>query len=270
MTEHEFLMNIAGEGQALGDLMLLQGTTAVPKDPWGGPTTISGDDSDNTLYGDEGSNNIYGYGGNDTIWASTGLDRIYGGDGNDYLSWREVGASDGYGNDYYGEDGNDTVVAGPGNDGLYGGAGNDSLSGSGGNDYCKGASGNDTLDGGNGDDNLMGDWGSDTIYGGFGNDTIVGGISRDILAGEFGADTYHWRRGDGNDIIYELIDGASDVLFFESGIKRKDVKVRMNPGVNVTYTIKGQNGGVITLRGGGDLLLKYADEAPVVASSGNY
>jgi len=84
-------------------------------------------------------------------------------------------------------------VATEGNDFLYGITGNDLLTGLGGNDELYAGDGNDTLDGGTGDDQLFGD-GGDNVY--------------------------LFKRGDGNDTIFDYQYGKNsfDTIRFDSSV----------------------------------------------------
>jgi trimeric autotransporter adhesin len=101
--------------------------------------------------------------------------------------------------------------------------GNDRLSGLGDhNDLWSGLNGQDTLYGGDGNDDLSGGAGNDYVRGGFGNDTLSGGPGNDMLSDESGDDFYVFRKGDGQDQIFDvgvmlaasspLVDPEHDVL----------------------------------------------------------
>ncbi len=75
---------------------------------------------------------------------------------------------------------------------------------------ANGTNAEDTLTGTGNADNLYGLAGNDTLQGGDGDDTLVGGAGIDYLRGGTtagptynGADTYIWRKGDGNDFIQD-------------------------------------------------------------------
>lgn len=86
---------------------------------------------------------------------------------------------------------------------IRGSSGNDNLAGTGENDYLVGGAGNDTLSGGNGNDILRGDVGNDSLSAGNGNDHLDGGTGNDSLTGGAGNDLYVYRKGDGNDTIFD-------------------------------------------------------------------
>ena len=164
------------------------------------PTTIYGEDGNDTIRGSAGADYIDAGPGNDAVEANDGNDYVLGGDGDDTLFGgggddRLVGG--GGKNVYYGEDGNDTLVGGTSAEVFYGGAGDDSILGGAGGDYIDGGTGNDTLFGGdgndvifgnNGNDYISGDAGNDSLHGGRGNDTVLGGNGNDTLYGDANAD----------------------------------------------------------------------------------
>jgi Ca2+-binding RTX toxin-like protein len=137
-----------------------------------------------------GNNSLIGDVGNDTMAGGAKHDILEGNAGNDVL----------YG-DYPDESvtlyGNDILTGGSGNDALYGGGGLDLLSGGQGNDYLAGGDGKDFLDGGTGDDVFFGGKGDDILYGNTANST--------------GNDTYLYRSGDGNDILFESASGDASI-----------------------------------------------------------
>jgi Ca2+-binding RTX toxin-like protein len=74
---------------------------------------------------------------------------------------------------------------------------------------------------------LSGLSGNDLITGDNGNDTLSGGSGDDVLDGGSGSDIYHFRFGDGRDIISEMDLSLSDVnvLRFGDGITTLDLSV---------------------------------------------
>ncbi|MBX8541538.1 calcium-binding protein [Pseudomonas cichorii] len=131
------------------------------------------------------------------------------------------------------------VQASEGADTLTGYATADSLSGLDGNDTLSGRAGDDVLDGGNGADTLYGEEGNDTLLGGAGNDSLNGGYGNDVLdggsgndtlEGGYGSDTYIFRKGSGQDTIYngvynETTVGKQDVIRLE-GLNLGDISLR--------------------------------------------
>ena len=113
---------------------------------------------------------------------------------------------------------------------MSGDEGNDNLKGYEGNDLLSGNEGEDYIFGGTQDDIITGDEGVDSLYGGEGSDLLgltdllkesfseldgksgnyYGGSGNDTLGGSSGKDTYYFRRGDGNDVIYTR--GGPDLL----------------------------------------------------------
>ncbi|MBN4177581.1 hypothetical protein GSU75_04864 [Pseudomonas savastanoi pv. phaseolicola] len=129
-----------------------------------------------------------------------------------------------------GTDGNDTITGYDTADTLSGLAGNDTLNGRNGNDLLDGGDGKDSLNGEAGDDFLLGGAGNDTLSGGEGNDTLDGGTGNDSLEGGIGSDTYIFRKGSGQDIVYNYAYNEStlnklDVVRLE-GLTAEDVSIR--------------------------------------------
>ena len=99
----------------------------------------------------------------------------------------------------------DDVLAGNGGDDLVNGnQGSDTINGNAGDDLLRGGQGNDTVRGGQGDDEVYGDRGSDDLWGDLGDDTLLGGEDDD---------TYHFRAGDGDDVIDDDL-GSIRVVFY--------------------------------------------------------
>ncbi|WP_163834049.1 calcium-binding protein [Spartinivicinus ruber] len=176
------------------------------------------------ISGGEGNDVLLGEQGDDIITGETGEDIIYGdrpstydelfesiprkafGDTNSQL------ATEYHGRDMlYGNDGDDIIVGNGNDDRLYGGADNDTLYGDAreeesavaGNDHLYGEFGNDLLHGGAGDDVLDGGEGDDQLYGDEGNDILSGGAGTDFLRGGEGDDIYHFKTGDGYDVVWD-------------------------------------------------------------------
>ncbi|KPW44116.1 Calcium binding hemolysin protein, partial [Pseudomonas syringae pv. berberidis] len=129
-----------------------------------------------------------------------------------------------------GTDGNDTITGYDTADTLLGLAGNDTLNGRNGNDLLDGGDGKDSLNGEAGDDSLLGGAGNDTLSGGEGNDTLDGGTGNDSLEGGKGSDTYIFRKGSGQDIVYNYAYNEStpnklDVVRLE-GLTAEEVSIR--------------------------------------------
>lgn len=109
------------------------------------------------------------------------------------------------GNDIFGGGGQDTLYGGKLNDWIEGGAERDILhAGGGNNNVLIGGTGNDDLHGAEGSDWLIGGDDQDEIWGSGGDDIIEGGAGNgDELHGGYGNDVYIFRRGSGEDIIYD-------------------------------------------------------------------
>ncbi|MBP5789605.1 MAG: hypothetical protein J6W29_05160 [Neisseriaceae bacterium] len=127
----------------------------------------------------------------------------------------------------------DLLIGNDNDNTIRGNAGDDEIYGMGGNDHLYGGIGNDTLNGGIGNDNL---------YGGIGNDTLIGGIGNDYLEGGLGNDTYHFRKGDGKDTIYDL-GGSNDTLKI-SGVTANDLWFSQN-GKDVQINIIGTEDSIL-------------------------
>ncbi|MBI5785506.1 MAG: peptidoglycan DD-metalloendopeptidase family protein, partial [Rhodocyclales bacterium] len=101
-------------------------------------------------------------------------------------------------------------------------------------------SGNDTVYAGAGNDVVLGGAGDDTLYGENGNDLIKGEAGNDTLSGGSGSDTYLFKRGDGQDTIYndDAGTGKTDVLQFAADIAASDVTATRS-GTNLVLAING-------------------------------
>jgi RHS repeat-associated protein len=231
-----------------------------------GDDTLDGGNDNDTLDGGWNNDSLLGGAGNDFLNGNFGADTLDGGDGDDLLRamvgddviWGASGVISSSGKN----DAN-LLIGGLGNDTLIGSYGNDTLLGGAGNDRLDGNFGSDTLDGGDGDDILLsfispiensgenashlliGGAGNDILLGSVGNDTLEGGAGNDTLLGNWGDDTYHFRRGDGNDVIDhfypsigEVYDGGNDTLVFDSSITLSDITASTN-GSDLLLTISG-------------------------------
>jgi Ca2+-binding RTX toxin-like protein len=209
-------------------------------------TPTAGDD---TLTGSDAANSINGLGGNDTIYGLAGNDTLDGGAGNDSLD------------------------GGAGNDTLRGGSGNDTMSVDSALDRIVEQAGGGTMDivyasvsyvlagrveveyligsgtgsinltgnelaqsiGGNASNNvLVGLAGNDQLYGNEGNDILKGGLGADVLWGGFGTDLFAYAEK-GRNI------GNDQVMDFERGIDKIDLRALAITGANVTTALSGGN-----------------------------
>jgi trimeric autotransporter adhesin len=183
--------------------------------------------------GGAGNDSIAGGAGGEQLFGRAGNDTLAGGAGNDTLAGEySYDVGDGPGNDSLdGGDGSDQLIGGAGDDTLLGGAGDDALYGDypsdpgSGNDILDGGEGNDGLIGGAGNDVLRGGAGDDWLNGGEGADALEGGSGDDAVIGGIGDDTYAFRRGDGNDIVFETDETPSntDTIAFASDINPLDL-----------------------------------------------
>lgn len=199
----------------------------------GGDNILVGAVGNDIIYGGSGRNLIVGGGGDNQIWSGPNNDWIVGGSGNDII--RAIGGD----NRIFGGSGDDILYGGPGNDILRGEAGNDVLHGIVGDNILIGGTGNNELHGGSGNDILVGGRGGDIfdafgnlvasvpdihpvqgvvgnnflvagsgdnlLFGGAGDDILVSGPGNNQLAGGAGNNSYHYRRGDGHDLIFDSI-----------------------------------------------------------------
>jgi Ca2+-binding RTX toxin-like protein len=156
------------------------------------PTTLRGDEGDDTLTSAQGDDLILGGSGDDSIDGQRGND------------------------DLRGNDGNDTLLGGLGQDVLEGDAGNDLLDGEGGDDDERGGDGNDTLLASGGDDFLDGGDGIDVADYSNRDDAVILRPGLDQASGSAGeddrlaTDIEIFLGGDGNDLIdLANVDGAT-------------------------------------------------------------
>ena len=67
--------------------------------------------------------------------------------------------------------------------------------------------------------------GNDSIDGLGGDDVLIGGTGDDQLTGGLGSDTFHFRLGDGQDIIYDFEDGVDLLDFTATGLSFADLSI---------------------------------------------
>ncbi len=114
--------------------------------------------------------------------------------------------------------------------------GSDSIIGTLVNDIITGSAGNEDVYGYSGDDIIGTLGGQDSIYAGDGNDTLDGGAGEDNLFGVDGNDTYIFKRGYGQDFIYEADNygNSIDTVSLGFGITTADVKIeRVNDNLQI-------------------------------------
>lgn len=109
----------------------------------------------------------------------------------------------------------------------------------------------DVIEGFNVDQVIRGYAGDDELRGGDGRDTFFGGSGDDLLAGGDNEDIYHYRHGDGNDTIEEIINGSTGDRLVLSGIDHSSIALERN-GSTVVLVIPESvlgagNGGTISL-----------------------
>jgi Ca2+-binding RTX toxin-like protein len=148
----------------------------------------------------------------------------------------------------FGLAGNEKLNGLAGDDILYGGAGNDSLGGHAGNDIMVGGLGNDYANGVDGNDRYVfrrGD-GTDVIFDAYNVAATSADISRAADRGVSASGTvntwiggYYW--SDDTDSLLKLIDGGTDTLVLEGGIKLDDLSFSWSGvgGDNLVMNIAG-------------------------------
>jgi VCBS repeat-containing protein len=121
----------------------------------------------------------------------------------------------------------------------------DFLFGTTGDDVLNGGLGNDTLEGNLGNDTLLGGAGDDVLRGGDGNDVHIGGAGNDALRDGFGNDVYVFKRGDGQDSLYDYDStlGNIDTIRFDASISAADVEISRTT-ISLNLNIRGTNDGI--------------------------
>lgn len=143
---------------------------------------------------------------------------------------------------WLGGQGTDDVIAAAGGDDIVeGGGGNDQLSGGEGSDSLDGGSGTNVLDGGAGNDYLWAGAESEadvnTYIGGTGDDEIYGDLYRDI---------YMFRRGDGQDTVWEFGSWGYDEASAAIGRLKTDT-VQFGPGIVAADLVASRQGDDLVL-----------------------
>ena len=141
----------------------------------------------------------------------------------------------------YGDDNDNELVGTNASETFYGRGGDDTITGEGGNDTLYGAEGDDKLYGENGNDTVYGGKGNDDIRTDSGDDILDGGTGNDFLYGSTGSDTYIYRRGDGNDVVYDFESlrsrGVTDRFIF-TDINTSDIDDITKSGDHLVITLK--------------------------------
>jgi len=91
---------------------------------------------------------------------------------------------------------------------------------------------------------LYGGQAADTLYGQGGSDTLWGGAGDDLLLGGLGSDDYHYRPGDGHDVIEETDtpdagQSSQDRVIFGAGIALSDVTFNHQPNGDLSLSVAG-------------------------------
>lgn len=190
---------------------------------------IDGNQSSNRLFGDSGNDFLAGMAGADYLDGGVGADTLAGGEHDDQYVVDDIGDVVKENADYYisaesrwYRGGYDTVYTSidyvlPENvEKLVAvGASTLRLTGNSGANHIVGNAANNVLDGASGDDYLEGKSGNEILLGGSGMDVLIGGGGADHLDGGAGSDYFEFKRGDGNDVVFQNDDGGEDDAFFE-------------------------------------------------------
>jgi len=113
------------------------------------------------------------------------------------------------------------------------------------NEFLMGFRGQAQIVYGDANDNILyGGQGDDTLYGEGNNDQLWGGAGNDQLVGGLGSDDYHYRLGDGCDVIEETDtwdsgQSSQDQIVFGAGISLPDVTFSHLANGNLSLTIAG-------------------------------
>ena len=96
------------------------------------------------------------------------------------------------------------------------------------------------ISGNSGANDLFGNANNDRLIGGAGNDGLIGGIGNDVLQGDAGQDTFFFEFGDGLDLILDYFV--------------PDDQIRFGPGVEFDDLTISQNGDIVLIAYGSDLI----------------
>lgn len=273
---HDQIINLSDESVSSvlgkkGNLSIARGTQIENVKCGSGDDVVHGNNAANRIEGNAGDDYLVGFGGkdeliggngNDYLMGGKGADSLDGGAGRDRASYQGseggviVDLADASNNtgeamgdsytsieDIAGTAYNDELYGNEVDNRIWGSAGRDVIEGRGGNDVLYGGHGKDFLYGGDGQDSLFGHVGHDRLYGGAGNDVLRGGAGDDILTGGAGADEFHFRSGDGDDIIKDFENGADKIALHGLGwadlnISQSGADTRIECADNGTITIE--------------------------------
>lgn len=140
-----------------------------------------------------------------------------------------------------------------------------------------------TVDGSTNADIVFGLTGNETLNGNAGNDILMGGAGNDTLVGGAGNDQYHFRAGDGSDIIVESGSFTdNDELDFGTGIDSNELWFAQQ-GNNLVISVLGTTdkvtvgnwfagpGNVVeTIKSGDGKILNQSDVATLVAAMAGF
>ena len=178
--------------------------------------------------------------------------------------------------------GDDTISALEGDDTVQLQGGNDFVDAGAGNDFVTGVSDAITVSGGAGNDTLFGSTAADSLSGGSGEDLIGAGLGDDVVEGGTGDDTIFGRGIDlDGDTITDLEEGdvveLTDAVVTPDDIKlahaNGDTTVEIDTngdgGADVTFTVNGTFGEVVTETTGAGTKLSFVAAENVTAGAGD-
>jgi serralysin len=248
-----------------------------------GADELSGDGDNDRLFGGAGGDTLIGGVGVDTLEGGSGADSLNGGGSvGDMISYANstsgvqigfgTGLIIGLGGDAEGDQISGFTNAFGSNFGdtltdtvkiaLANHANDNSFLAAGGDDQLFLGGGNDAGFGGLGNDLIWGEAGADTLNGGGGNDRLRGGYGIDVLTGGLGADSFIFRalpdstaRIGGQDIITDFSSAQRDRIDI-SALDAMPATAGDQSFHLVTTAFQGQQGELLLIRQGDDLMVK--------------
>jgi|GEM_PF-927975 len=188
----KFLLTLADSGNAN---VFFSGVNKV--DTIANVENIIGTANDDTISGNSSDNSINGFGGNDILSGGRGNDTLDGGAGTNWVSYDDLGASDGP----------HTLRV----------AGSLALSAAVSATETDIVQNLENLIGSKGDDLIIGDERKNSLYGGDGNDTFIGGGGSDSIDGQGGINTVSYASKIINGVVSANTTGVSVDLFNSLG-----------------------------------------------------